>query len=61
MALHRPNLDAAGRAAEVDELIDAVGLGEFQDVRAGSEIIRGLSSGGVVDAGRHSVCCSSIR
>lgn len=45
MALHRPNLDAAGRAAEVDELVDAVGLVDFSDVKAGNEFTRGLSSG----------------
>ncbi|GMH57680.1 hypothetical protein TrLO_g2570 [Triparma laevis f. longispina] len=45
MELFRPNLDKKERDDEVEKLIKAVGLEEFQDVRAGSEIIRGLSSG----------------
>jgi len=45
MALHRGDLDVTQRAAEVDKLLHSVGLEEFQHTRAGSEIIRGLSSG----------------
>jgi len=45
ISLFRPHLDSSARAKAVDELIKSVGLEEFQDVRAGNEIIRGLSSG----------------
>ena len=45
MALHRGDLDVTQRAAEVDKLLHSVGLEDFQHTRAGSEIIRGLSSG----------------
>lgn len=45
MSLHRGDLDATQRAAEIDELLRSVGLEEFQHTRAGSEITRGLSSG----------------
>mmetsp|Transcript_9506 Transcript_9506/g.38865 ORF Transcript_9506/g.38865 Transcript_9506/m.38865 type:complete len:184 (-) Transcript_9506:2912-3463(-) len=41
----RGDLDVTQRAAEVDKLLHSVGLEEFQHTRAGSEIIRGLSSG----------------
>ena len=46
ISLFRGNsLDAEAQKAAVDELISAVGLEDFADVRAGNEIIRGLSSG----------------
>jgi len=44
-SLFRPELDKAAHAAAVDQLIHAVGLEDFQNVRAGNEITRGLSSG----------------
>lgn len=45
VALFRPELDAAARAQEVARQLTAVGLDDVQDVKAGSEIFRGLSSG----------------
>ena len=45
ITLFRPELDEAGRDAEVQHLIHSVGLEEFQDTKAGNEIMRGLSSG----------------
>jgi len=45
ISLHRPHLNEEECAQAVDELIKSVGLEECQDVHAGNEIIRGLSSG----------------
>lgn len=45
VALHRPTLSQEEQAKVVSKLIADVGLEEFEDVRAGSEIVRGLSSG----------------
>jgi len=45
MACFKPALDAAARDAAIDQLIQRVGLQDFQDVRGGNEITRGLSSG----------------
>ena len=45
VALQRPSLSEEEQATVVKKLIEDVGLEEFQDVRAGSDITRGLSSG----------------